>query len=277
MKILILVDNTDGEKAKGEHGLSVYIEYRDKRILLDTGATELFKENADALGIDLSSIDVSVLSHAHYDHSGGTEKFFKENADAKLYVRKGSEENCYHIKDNHFEYIGIPKGVFPKYDDRIIYADGKCEILPGVWIIPHSTEGLSSTGIKNRLYVCEGENHFTGDDFRHEQTLILEASGELIVLNSCSHAGPDVIVREVEEAFPGKHIKTYIGGFHLMNTCEEDVRELAKRLKETEVDQFYTGHCTGEEPYKFLREELGDRVEFIHAGMEIVVSGDGSV
>lgn len=88
MKMVVLVENSSRCRLCAEHGLSVYIEYEGKTYLLDTGATTLFAENAKELGIDLSKVDTAFLSHAHYDHSGGFEEFFKENDKQRSICRR---------------------------------------------------------------------------------------------------------------------------------------------------------------------------------------------
>lgn len=76
MRATVIVDNIKNNEISGEWGLCIYIEYGDKKILLDTGASTLFSENAGKLGIPLKDVDVAVLSHAHYDHANGMEVFF---------------------------------------------------------------------------------------------------------------------------------------------------------------------------------------------------------
>ena len=93
MKATVLVDNISHDNIIGEWGLSIFIEYQDKKILLDTGASGLFLRNAEKLGIDMKAVDFGVLSHAHYDHANGMEDFFYQNLKAKFYLREGSKEN----------------------------------------------------------------------------------------------------------------------------------------------------------------------------------------
>ena len=95
MKATVLADNIGEGPLAGEWGLSIYIEYENKKILLDTGASALFVENAKAMDIPLENIDFGILSHAHYDHANGMEYFFKRNRHAKFYLQKSCAENCY--------------------------------------------------------------------------------------------------------------------------------------------------------------------------------------
>ena len=288
MKIQILIDNIAGQvggansavgsterarKLFGEWGLSVYVEYDGRRYLLDTGASHLFAKNAKVMGIDLSQVDIGILSHAHYDHANGMAKFFALNKTASFYLRKGAAENCYHTgkllgRFTYHYYIGIRKGILDKFADRIRYAEGNAQIAPGVTLVPHSTAGLERIGEMAHLSVKEnGKYHY--DDFAHEQSLVFDTPQGLFVMNSCSHAGADNIVKEIEATFPGKKIYAILGGFHLFRYPDDRVRAFAERLRELDVQKIYTGHCTGERAYKILHEVLGDRVQQMYTGMAI--------
>ena len=80
----------------------------------------------------------------------------------------------------------------------------------------------------------------------------------LVVFNSCSHGGADVVINEIADTFPDKKVKALIGGFHLYDKSEAEVRALAERIRQTGIEKIYTGHCTGEKAFAILREELGD-------------------
>ena len=230
MKAKVLVDNITKNQWKAEWGLSIYIEYNGHRILLDTGTTEAFAENADQMGVRLEDVEFGVLSHAHYDHSDGLGEFFKRNPTAKFYLQKSAEENCYSRKNFLFKkYIGIRRGYLETYKDRIVYADGDLEVIPGVTLLAHRTPGLSGVGKKAGMYVRKN-GRWRPDDFSHEQSLVLDTKEGLVIFNSCSHGGADVIIREAEAAFPGKQIYGLIGGFHLFRSEDQEVRELADRI-----------------------------------------------
>ncbi len=199
-KVLVLADNTPYNDFRAEHGLSLYIEddHGREKLLLDAGKSELFYENAVKLGVDLSRVKYAVLSHSHYDHSDGFEKFFEVNQKARLYVRQEAGEDFYSNHDDGLKYIGPKKGMLEKYSDRIKYVNK--EVTPvGCWgrvLIPHSTEGLAVIGEKARLFKkVDGE--LIPDDFSHEQTLIIHTKKGVVIFNSCSHGGAANIVKEV--------------------------------------------------------------------------------
>lgn len=266
MRATVLVDNIANDNLSGEWGLSLVIEYRGKQILLDAGASNLYLKNAKKLGITISDVEYAVLSHGHYDHANGMESFFKENEKAKFYLRSGTGENCYAKAFVFRKYIGIPKHILSTYGDRIIMADGDCRLMEGVTLNPHKTAGLAEIGKQNKMYIRK--NHrWLPDDFSHEQSLVFDTQEGLVIFNSCSHGGADNIINEISVIYPNKKIRALIGGFHIFNKSEDEVRALAERLHETGVEEIYTGHCTGKKAFQILKEELGDRVKQLKVGM----------
>lgn len=270
MRAKILIDNHTKNELCPEWGLSVWIEQEGHVLLLDTGASGAFAENAEAMGLDLKRVECGVLSHAHFDHADGLETFFRKNTAAPFYLRKGTAENCYSSRKYYLKYIGIQKGLLKKYQDRLVYVEGDKELMPGVTLVPHKTAGLRNAGKKAGMYVRRGL-FWQPDDFSHEQSLVLETKKGLVVFNSCSHGGADTIIREIEATFPEHRIYALVGGLHLFRSSDETVRELAVRVKELGIQKIYTGHCTGDRAMELLKEDLGEIVETIYTGMEIEV------
>lgn len=266
----VLIDNISRDALISEWGLSVWIEHNGRNILLDTGTTGRFAENAKQMGIALETADVGVLSHAHYDHANGIDAFFAVNAHAKFYLRAGTKERCYGKKGWKYHYNGIRRGLLMEYADRIVYAQGNYALCPGAWLIPHSSPGLEKIAARSGLYVRRGLR-MVPDDFSHEQSLVLETEQGLVIFNSCSHAGPGNIIAEVRSAFPGMKIYALIGGLHLYKLTDAEVRTLAAHIRETGIELVCTGHCTGDRGFEVLREELGAGVQQLYTGMEIEV------
>ena len=271
MKIRVLIDNISKNELYKEWGLSIYIEHNGRKFLLDSGSSAKFARNAESLGIKLEEIDFGILSHAHYDHSNGMAEFFKLNKKATFLLRETAGETCYH---HNFwfinKYIGIKRGWLKKFADRIVFASGKYKIEEGVYLLAHSTPGLEEKGKRAHLYIKEN-GRIVPDSFKHEQSLIFETAQGLVIFNSCSHAGADVIIKEAAAAFPDKKLYGIIGGFHLFCLPEDAVRAFAQRVAETGIEHVITGHCTGQKAYKILREELGDKVQQMYSGMEMEI------
>lgn len=266
-RITVLIDNKASGSLVCEWGLSILIEEGSRKILLDTGSSNLFLKNAKELGIDISSVDMAVLSHAHYDHSGGFEGFFKENKNAKLYLSKNVSENCYKLKNVYHRYIGIPKGLRFGFEDRLVYVDGLQKIANNVYVLDHSTKNMDSIGERNKMYQ-KYKRKYIADNFNHEVSVIVKKKDGLIILNSCSHGGPKIIMNEAKRAFPDEKIICYIGGLHLFDKTEKEILDVAKVFKKEGI-QLYTGHCTGDKAYALLEQKLKDQVHLIESGLTL--------
>lgn len=272
MKATVLIDNLAGNSLHAEWGLSIHVETDSANILLDAGTTGAFADNADRLGIDLSNVDFGVLSHAHYDHADGMKAFFERNSRAPLYLRAGSGEDCWSRSGKRFgmKYIGIRKGFLEAHADRICPVEGDFSPCPGVWLIPHKSGDLTKVGKHAGMYRRRGL-FWKPDNFSHEQSLVIETAGGLVVFNSCSHGGADRILTEVADTFPGKKIAAMIGGFHLFRSSEEEILAFARRVRDTGVEKLITGHCTGDEAFALLKAELGEKIEQFSSGYRIEV------
>lgn len=269
MKITVLVENTPHGCVEGEHGLSLLVEHNSKSYLIDTGQSGLFLENAIKMNIDLSKVNMAFLSHGHYDHSGGFKDFFKVNNQATVYLQeKCREKKFYKVVDSNKTYIGIPDNLLEDYEDRFEFVDGFIEVDDGVYLCSHSLSSKNPYLYDSKLAI---------DDFSHEQTVIFEDNENLFLFNSCSHCGVDNIINEITEIFPEKTIKAFVGGFHLMGTngvmscnlSEREVKNLGNSILGNSKAIFYTGHCTGNLPFKWLKELSEERFIKIHSGMEI--------
>ena len=157
MKVVTLVENTSGcDYLSSEHGLSVYLEFNGKRILFDMGQSRLFSENARMLGVDLSEVDVAVLSHGHYDHGGGLGEFLKINNKARVYLSSYAFEEHYNGKE---KYIGLEKALMNS--ERLCFVDDVMDLFDGVKLysakqVPfyHGAGCLSSLFGKEKRFFC---------------------------------------------------------------------------------------------------------------------------
>ncbi len=278
MNITVLIENTSESELISEHGLSLWIEYGEKKILLDAGSSEAFAENAKKLGIELERADICVLSHGHYDHCGGFEVVFQKNANAMIYAQKSAVESYYSGSGGIIHEISIPQNVLA-YRDRFILVDGYKEICEGIYLVPHSTLGLEKIGERSKLYK-KVEDTIVADDFSHEQSLVIDTENGLVVFNSCSHGGVENIMREVKEACGGKHIYAYIGGLHMKgkvngeDICtfsESEVDDLCDVIMTEGMEGIYTGHCTGIPGFVAMQKRLGEKIKPLGTGMKFIL------
>jgi 7,8-dihydropterin-6-yl-methyl-4-(beta-D-ribofuranosyl)aminobenzene 5'-phosphate synthase len=267
-KLTVIVDNISTDGILGEWGLSILAEHRGNKILVDTGASDLFVNNMSKLDIDIKDIDFGVLSHAHYDHANGMPAFFEHNEKAQFYLRETTAEDCYFKLFFVHKYIGIPRHVTEDYRNRIKFVSGDYNLCDGAYLIPHKTDDLDRIGKREMMY-RRTANGWRPDDFSHEQSLVLDTDRGLVIINSCSHGGAANIINEVKRTFPDKHIYGLIGGFHLCNKSRKEVQRVGRQIKDTGIDYVCTGHCTEKKAYKILKEELGDRLEQLRVGLRI--------
>ena len=265
LKMTALVDNTAVFPFLCEWGLSILIEADKTKILLDTGSSDMFAKNAEQLGIDLSGVKLGVLSHAHYDHSDGMDAFFSLNETAPFLVREGSCENCFGLKEGAMEYIGIKKGFLKEFQDRIRYVSGIHEISGGIWLIPHRAADYSAISRRNDLYIRKNKAYYS-DSFSHEQSLVIDTPAGLVVFSSCSHTGMTNILEDIRLALGRKDIYAFVGGLHLYKLTDPELNDLCEEIEQSAVDRIFTGHCTGDHAFEFLRNRLGDRIVQFYSG-----------
>jgi len=261
-----LIENSAPEGLEPEWGLSLWIEYRGGYYLLDAGGSDLFARNAERMGIDLACADAAVLSHAHYDHSGGFDAFCSLNDHAPVHIRASVGENCYSWHGRFPKYIGVQKGMIGKWSHRLRRSDRLELIADGVTLVPHSRQDMRRRGREAQMFVRRGL-WMRYDDFSHEQSLVFETEEGLAIFSSCSHGGVDAILEEVMHAFPGKRICAMVGGFHLFRTSPQDVRALADRLESLGAPMLFTGHCTGDAAMEILQRRFPGRVHRLETGM----------
>lgn len=266
MKITVLMENTApaGCGLTPEHGLSLYIQYRGKKLLLDAGSSGKFADNAQALGIDLSAVELAVLSHGHYDHADGLRRFFQINSRAPVYIRPGAGGPHFSMGKDGPYFIGIHRDIRVQFQERFAPVEGLYPLTEGAWLVPDPVRASSASQRSDGLLYKRGEDDFIPDDFRHEQSLVLEGERGMAVFNSCSHGGIVNIVRGVLDQLPGKKVFAVVGGFHMaakgqgaLNCPPEHVLQVADTLKQLGVEEIYTGHCTGEMALELLKERFG--------------------
>ena len=258
MKITSLIENTSGcGSVEVEHGLSLYIETGDHNILFDMGQTELFYQNATALGIDLTKVDVAVLSHGHYDHGGGLKKFLEINNIAPVYVHKDAFLPHYNGTD---KYIGLDASL--KDDPRIIFTDGEYHISESLTLFSCNGFERKHPLLSSGLYEKVGDD-FIDDDFRHEQYLLIEQGSKRVLISGCSHKG----ILDIAHWFSPDIL---IGGFHYSKLEPGGFLECAAKELAGYMAEFYTCHCTGTLQFEFMKKFMPS-LKYLSCGQSVVI------
>ena len=269
MRIVTLVENSCGhEGCIAEHGLSLYIETKKHKLLLDCGQTDAVVKNAQVLGIDLSAVDTVVLSHGHYDHSGGIIPFSQINHTAQIIMQRRAAEPHF----NGERYIGIDKAITELPNVR--YIDGDAEIDDELFLF---------SGITGRRCYPQGNLKLTRlekgekvpDDFAHEQCLVIRQDGKNWLLSGCSHNGILNILDRYREIFGGAP-DCVLTGFHMMKKDGEHTDEEKAVILETAHELstmdtvYYSGHCTGIPAFELMKTIMGDKLIALHSGAEVL-------
>ncbi len=273
MKIVTLVENMEGALGCGtEHGLSFYIETEGHKLLFDAGAGELVIKNAAVLGVDLTAVDTAVLSHGHSDHGGGLPYFLAKNQKAKVYLTASMFQGHYSMRTDGAHYIGLPKEL-EEYKDRLVCAGERLDIDAELSVFSGISD-VYPTPPTNGHLMMDGEDGLVRDDFSHEQCLVITQGEKRFLLSGCAHHGVRNVMRRFEELYGGMP-DAVLGGFHLMRHGvpygEEDriyAEQTAAALRELPV-KFYTCHCTGEEPFAWMKAVMGDKLQYLHCGDSI--------
>ena len=259
MRWTVLSDNRSYDSCLfTEHGLSVLLQTERHKILLDTGASDVFIRNAWHLGIDISDVDYVFISHGHSDHAGGLRYFLERNQQAKVIVSPDAMSGIFYSKRGNLHSITTE---WPNIDDdRLVLINQTYEVAEGLHVIAHIPHNHPMPKGNQNLYVRDADGNFIHDDFRHE--LALYADG--LLFTGCAHSGLENIL----SACPWP-VHTVVGGFHLLDgmESEEEQAALSQRLKaKYPTTKFYTSHCTGDNVFEAMKNVMGEQLQPFSCG-----------
>lgn len=269
MKIKILLENQKSdENLISKHGLSLYIEHMDKKIIFDTGPDDSFIKNAEKLKVDIAAVDYLIISHGHMDHGGGLQAFLDYNKKAQIIISKHAFEKYYASLFGILKiFVGLDSKVM---NERFILVDEQYNFDPCGFVFSNVNSKELTSELNDSLYVKEG-NKYQNDEFKHEINLILKEDNRLILIGGCSHKGIVNIIeksKEINACYP----EIVIAGLHLNNPMmirkknnKEFITRLGIRLKEYQT-KFYTYHCTGDYAVSVLKDILGNQIQTLRTG-----------
>lgn len=276
MRITVLVENTGPSEFKIEHGLSLYIEFNDKKYLLDAGPSDSFFKNAHALSIDLGRVDKAVLSHGHYDHGDGFMVFLNQYKDKVVYGAKNIFDDYYSGSGGSVHYIGLSSKL-KQMKNRFNTISKDTKIDEKIYLILDDVSNTKEIGVQKKLYK-KVDDVLQPDNFNHELSLVFDIPKGLVICNSCSHAGLESIVDNIKKRL-NKPVYAYVGGLHMKSTknhietssfTEEQIQNLCIFI-EKNIQYVLTGHCTGNVSYDLLKKYLKDRIDFLTTGKTIEI------
>lgn len=246
-RLVVLVENTaSGRGILAEHGLSFWIERGARRVLFDAGQGYALRHNAQQLGIPLETADALVLSHGHYDHTGGLGEVLDEIPAARIFCHPFALSSRYvRSADGSVREIGMPRGVAEKIRvlENTVWTQAPTEIFPGLSVtgpIPRANGFEDSGGAFYQDEACRRPDAFPDD-----QALFLEAKQGTWVLLGCAHAGVINTLNYVRELTGNRPLCGVIGGMHLVSADQERLGRTVEELCRMGVRCLMPAHCTG--------------------------------
>lgn len=263
-KITTLCENTIAQAGKnliGEHGLSFYIETEKNKILFDTGQNLVISNNAAVLGIDLSHIDTVVLSHGHYDHTGGLESLLACNPSFTLLAHPDVFAEKLKRADNSYRFIGIPRSidVHKQKSIKIKLETKAVQIAPGIMTTGEIPLENDFEGIDGGFYFQKCRK-ITPDTLADDQAIVLDTKKGSVVLLGCSHRGVINTLEQVVKLTGRGTIHAVLGGLHLGNASDSKLKKIVDHLVGFDLQKIGVGHCTGPRAFVTLSNEFPNKV-----------------
>jgi len=262
IQITALIENTLGEHTalKIEHGISFLVETEETSVLFDSGRSGDFLHNAGKLCKDLSCVTDVVLSHGHYDHTGGFRSFVEQRGAQgyTLWTGEAFFDRKYGAFNASYQYLGND------FDKDFLTQQGishkavtkkRTQIAPKVWVVTdfartHAQERPNPRFVKQE----EGSSLFVADDFSDEVMLVIETEKGLVALVGCSHPGILNMLDSVEESF-GNPIYALLGGTHLVEADEERTTYTMDNFSQRGIVLLGISHCSGERAIELALEQ----------------------
>jgi 7,8-dihydropterin-6-yl-methyl-4-(beta-D-ribofuranosyl)aminobenzene 5'-phosphate synthase len=270
LRITTLSENTAGiDGCLGEWGLSVLVESDEAKVLFDTGQSFSAVHNAELLGVDLSKVDKIVLSHGHFDHTGGLKPVLSQmGKEIEVIAHPDIWQPKYAVSESgESRYIGIPfsrqelEGLGARFRLTAEPVDISANIMTSGQI-PQVTDYETIEPI----LVVKDNGNFEPDSLRDDQALIIKTPPGLVVILGCAHRGIINTLYHAQKLSGVKEIDTVVGGCHLMSASEERIWQTIAALKELGVKRLGACHCTGMVASAVMAQEFGESFFFNNAG-----------
>jgi 7,8-dihydropterin-6-yl-methyl-4-(beta-D-ribofuranosyl)aminobenzene 5'-phosphate synthase len=274
LRITVLADNTVGDPdLLAEHGLSMLIEADDRRILFDTGQGRVLPGNMEALGIRLAALDAVVLSHGHFDHTGGLSTALQEGNPAAIFVHPAAVKPRYAKREvPPHRPIGIPRSSLEALNaahERIVWTRSSTEIVPGVWCtgeIPRTCSTEQTEG----YFFLDAECR-EADPLLDDQALVVETERGLVVITGCAHSGVINTLDHVCNLAGRNEVFALMGGLHLGRAPYEQLEATGNSVGRRDIQMLGPCHCTGAGAQAYLCERFHSRVRHLGAGSRLTI------
>jgi 7,8-dihydropterin-6-yl-methyl-4-(beta-D-ribofuranosyl)aminobenzene 5'-phosphate synthase len=270
IRLVTLSENTAGQPdLLAEWGLSLYIQDSEKNILMDTGESISISRNADKLGIDLQKIDTIVLSHGHFDHTGGLRLLLtrmKKKVDIiahpdiwqAKYVRQ---------KNKPDRYIGIPfvRSELESLGARFVLTSEPYKLSDNILTTGEIPLETDFEKVEPSLYVKTPDG-WEPDRVRDDLALLIKTEEGLAVALGCAHRGMINTLYHARKITGVNKVNLVMGGCHLKEATEEQIWQTISALNEMGVQKLAVSHCTGIRATLLMSQTFGSNFIFNNTG-----------
>jgi len=259
VNVKVLVDDVRPKAGlDSEHGLSLWIEYKEKRILFDTGQSDILLQNAKKIGVDLTRTDVIILSHGHYDHTGGLCAVLKVVPDAVIYAHPAAVEPKYSCKEGKVRPIGMSALTRQAINNhKIVWTEKPFNLCEGITLTGQIPRKSSFEDVGGAFFI--DKNCRKPDNLLDDQALFIESSKGLVVVLGCAHSGIVNTLDYISRLTHQSKIYAIIGGMHLVDASDDRIRHTIEALKRYDIEKIVPLHCTGTRATEFLFAAFGDK------------------
>jgi 7,8-dihydropterin-6-yl-methyl-4-(beta-D-ribofuranosyl)aminobenzene 5'-phosphate synthase len=253
--------------AVAEHGLSIFLETDRGNYLLDTGQGKAVVNNALVLGLDLATIKGIIISHHHWDHTGGLGPVLDLKGAVDIYAHPELFKESYSVSEKSVRYIGVPypRPLLEAKGARFKFSAQFHEVEPGMWLtgeVPRRTD--YEVGDKKQM-IKSGDG-FVKDDIRDDQSVVFETEKGLFIVLGCCHSGIVNTLSYIEEKMGRRPIYAVIGGTHLGPVSDDQRNKSIEALKAFDIERLGVSHCTGQKTATLLAAAFGSRFFYCTVG-----------
>jgi 7,8-dihydropterin-6-yl-methyl-4-(beta-D-ribofuranosyl)aminobenzene 5'-phosphate synthase len=275
--ITILAENYAGKSGLiGEHGFSALIENSKGRYLFDTGPGRSLPHNVEKLGIDLNKTDKIIISHGHYDHTGGLKWAIAQTGPIQVVAN-------HHLFMAHMalnpetpskppRHVGCPftQKELEDVGAEFVFVNKTSKIGDGLWFITHYPRLVETVPNDPKLVLVEN-SRIVPDDLPDDSCLLIEDDPAPILVLGCTHSGIINTLMHLRDSLGVTKLKAVIGGTHLMASGEEAVRRTIDIFESFSVGLIGTSHCTGFKASVLMATHFKERFVLAAAGSVITL------
>jgi 7,8-dihydropterin-6-yl-methyl-4-(beta-D-ribofuranosyl)aminobenzene 5'-phosphate synthase len=274
LRITTLVENSPGEH-KGlvhEHGLCFHIDTGHDRLLFDTGQSDALLRNAAKLRVDLAAVGRVVLSHGHYDHTGGLRPLAAQVSGFELVTGAGFFNEKYGARNGAYQFLGNDFDAQWLADNGITHVaiDQRArELVPGLHVVTDFPR-LHADEVVNPRFQLKLDRAFVPDTFADEVMLVADTPRGLVVMLGCAHPGVKNML-DAATARLRKAVHAVIGGTHLVEAAPESLALTLQYFSQKNIALVGASHCTGGHAMGQIAAAFGDRYFHNSTGTTLLI------